>query len=809
VSRLPGARFQVPGSNSISSSDVLVAARRATDRTGAAEEKITRTGRALTSAWFWLAGILFALITWWPLGIRPASGLQGGDVYTYFFPLKAWYADRLRAGELPLWNPLVGHGFPALGESQTGVFYPFHLVLYRYLGLNAAYHLNFLLHYVLAFGFTCHYVRRIGFSFSECILAAVIFVYGWFPARSCLEWSIITGAWIPLAFWGVERFVSETRRGSLLATEIAIAMQLLAGHFNLAFVTLVGLMLYVPFRLLLDQCGWKQVFRQSVLFAVAALLACGVAAVQLIPSWELKNRSQRSTPEFAEQQVGYGSIPLAYLTQIVQPWRVYPRVSEPAFERAQLGGKNTNKVEAHLYFGLIPMILAGVGVGTIVTRKLRGTTRAEDRPIWTWLLIGAVSLTLALGTWTALSVHLPGFGYFTGPGRYGVLVQLAIAVAASTGMRCIREWFATESAHYTWLTWATWFVGCIAIMVMTDRWTAWSGGATGFVGSLFPVRSRWCTAVECGLLIIGVWVIISWVMVLVRRPASLFTITSALVAWADVMSVAQFVQFAEIRTDSPIHHLEFSTVRMLLQRYSPTAYSPTARMLARDQNAMSLCGAATVPVYLGIGPREYFGGALQVPAEFHWETSLTPNTLSWLRWAAVSHVLSFEAMQDQSLEPVWRGYDPLLHELLGRPPEQALWLYKVLGARERGYWVPATDESMVRNTAVNESIPMKPVTNIHVGANEVRMSMNCDEAAIVVLCDLMYPGWIVFVDGHRADPIDDNVFRAVRVDAGAHDIRWRYRPLSLTIGLVVSICALGGSVLFYGLALFYRRRSQI
>jgi hypothetical protein len=634
-------------------------------------------------------------------------------------------------------------------------------------------------------------------------LAAVIFVYGWFPARSCLEWSIITGAWIPLAFWGVERFVSETRRSSLIATQIAIGMQLLAGHFNLAFVTLVGLMLYVPLRLLLEQCPCRHLLRQSLLFALAALLACGIAAAQLIPSWELKSRSQRSTPEFAEQQVGYGSIPLAYLTQIIQPWRVYPRVSEPAFERAELGGKNTNKVEAHLYFGLIPMILAGVGIGAIVIRKLRGTTRAEDRPIWTWLLIGAVSLTLALGIWTALAVHLPGFGYFTGPGRYGVLVQLAVAVAASAGTRCIREWFATESARYTWLTWATWFVGCIAIMLMTDRWTAWSGGATGFVGSLFPVRSRWCTTIECGSVIVAAWVIICWVMVLVRRPASLFTITAALIAWADVMSVAQFVQFAEIRTDSPIHHRESSTVRMLLQRYFPTA-----RMLARDQNAMSLSGAATVPVYLGIGPREYFGGALQVPADFHWETSFTPNMLHWLRSTAVSHVLSFEAMQDENLEPVWGGYDPLLHELLGRPPDQALWLYRVVGARERGYWVPATYEN-VGNTPGSEPIPMKPVTNLLVGANEVSMSMNCDEAAIVVLCDLMYPGWIVFVDGRRADPMDDNVFRAVRVDAGAHDIQWRYRPLSLTIGLVVSICALGGSVLFYGLALFYRRTSQI
>jgi hypothetical protein len=218
---------------------------------------------------------------------------------------------------------------------------------------------------------------------------------------------------------------------------------------------------------------------------------------------------------------------------------------------------------------------------------------------------------------------------------------------------------------------------------------------------------------------------------------------------------------------------------------------------------MSLCGAATVPVYLGIGPQEYFAGALQIPSEFHWETTLTPNTLDWLRWAAVSHVLSFEPMQDQNLELAWMGYDPLLHGLLGRAPDQNLWLYEIVGSRPRGCWVSATDERSALETS--GTAPMNPVGDLHVAANQVTMSVDCSEPAVVVLSDLMYPGWTVFVDGRRVDPIEYAVFRAVRVNAGAHHILWRYWPASLTAGIVISVFSAVATGLFYGSMLFKKK----
>ena len=83
-----------------------------------------------------LVGLGLSLIFWWPL--YSGGGLLGGDIYTYFFPQKAYLSERLAAGEVPLWNNRVGHGYPLVGESQTGLFYPFH-VLYAVLDVSTAY----------------------------------------------------------------------------------------------------------------------------------------------------------------------------------------------------------------------------------------------------------------------------------------------------------------------------------------------------------------------------------------------------------------------------------------------------------------------------------------------------------------------------------------------------------------------------------------------------------------------------------------------------------------------------------------------
>jgi uncharacterized membrane protein YfhO len=82
----------------------------------------------------------------------------------------------------------------------------------------------------------------------------------------------------------------------------------------------------------------------------------------------------------------------------------------------------------------------------------------------------------------------------------------------------------------------------------------------------------------------------------------------------------------------------------------------------------------------------------------------------------------------------------------------------------------------------------------------------------LVLADSYFPGW----KAYRGDPNlgsqseaeleivrADGNFRAVRLDAGAHQIRFHYMPLSFKLGLCVSLTSI---VVLILLALYGLRR---
>jgi uncharacterized membrane protein YfhO len=61
---------------------------------------------------------------------------------------------------------------------------------------------------------------------------------------------------------------------------------------------------------------------------------------------------------------------------------------------------------------------------------------------------------------------------------------------------------------------------------------------------------------------------------------------------------------------------------------------------------------------------------------------------------------------------------------------------------------------------------------------------------IVVLTDVHYPGWQVWIDADEAELLRVNALvRGAFVPAGRHALRFAYRPSRLAVGLAVSSVA--------------------
>jgi hypothetical protein len=429
----------------------------------------------------WLVGAGLTAGFWSPL--LSGAGFLGGDVYNYFMPLKTYYAEGLKAGEIRFWHPKIGNGVSVLGESQTGVFFPAHLLAYRYLDVVPAYNAVFLLHTVLAFVFFVWLARHNGISLIGSLLGAGVFTFGWFAPRACLEWAATTGCWFPLEILLAQRWLETGKRRWGWLLSLILLVQLSAGHYQLAWVGMVGIGLFALIMMLWrarrrpasgypgdrsctqearceHRSSWGTPVADALgslgrIFALVGFLLAGVlwSAPQLLPTWELKGLSKRSEAGFAEE-VSYGRIPPKYLVQLVAPW-VY---LDPDGWLKWAGG-DSNRIEAHFALGSVPLLLLVVGL------FFRGLDARQRR----WLLLALSGLLLATGLPFVVLKHVPGFSFFRYPGRYSLIAALFGSLVITA---FLDRFFQKTSSRFI----AAMIVGALAFAEFY-----WSSRAVGYV----------------------------------------------------------------------------------------------------------------------------------------------------------------------------------------------------------------------------------------------------------------------------------------------------------------------------------------
>ena len=86
----------------------------------------------------WLADVLAllllalaVLIFFWPVVLGQAwIPKGGGDSVSFIFPMYRFAAQSFWSGTIPLWNPHQYAGSSFIGDNQSGIFYPFNLILF-------------------------------------------------------------------------------------------------------------------------------------------------------------------------------------------------------------------------------------------------------------------------------------------------------------------------------------------------------------------------------------------------------------------------------------------------------------------------------------------------------------------------------------------------------------------------------------------------------------------------------------------------------------------------------------------------------
>jgi hypothetical protein len=650
---------------------------------------------------------------WWQ-----GWGLVGGDMYSYFMPQKTYYATHLKQGDFPLWNNLVGHGYPVLGESQTAVLYPVNLLLYSLCDVQTAYNASQLGHYIFALLGTYLLARALGFSPTVTMYVALMFVYGWFPVRKCLEWAIITGAYFPWILWCAEMSLQHPAKHRwYILLSLLIGMVLLAGHYNLAFIALLCTALYIGLRFVFFPQGIstpiaavpsiKGKFVTSTSLIIAVTVGFLLAAVQLIPTLELKSYSQRRE-QTGDYNPAYGYLPPHALSHLVTfaSGAVTEEVDQDLkIPYALSMGANTNCIEAHFYLGIVPLCL--VIFGLCYGLSVGGVQR---RWVIIWMILAVVFVILAFGWLMPFLVYVPGFSYFTGPGRYTLAAQLALLMISAIGLEAIVRRLPAKA-------------GMILVSVIT----------------LFSLYDLWI--------------------------------------------ISESITYTVSLPNPPVNKVGLSHIKQTLDREPMPP-----RLFAPAQNLLTILGHAATPPYLGIGPQEYWNEATAIPKESEefekrWKDAKEPippypPRLKWMQQAGVTHIISFQPFDLKAwpCDLISDAPDAFINSALGRQNEP-VYFYRLNNSRGRFSWANSKETSTIK--LIKET------------ANRIEVDTSLPEKDTLILTELDYPGWRLFVDGQQVPGQQiDGMFRGITLEAGNHKLVWSYRPLSIVWGGYLSTITL-------------------
>jgi hypothetical protein len=228
----------------------------------------------------------------WTVAPQRDTGL--GDLVTEIYPWRAYAAQSIRHGELPLWNPYVFLGAPFQAHPCSALFDPVNW-LYNVLPTAAAWTAAFVLRAFLAALFMWLFLRELGASPAGVVAGALGFAFGGFM----LAWRGFpqgdSALWLPLLCLAVHRLRARPGARSVAVAALAFALPLFGGHTGVALYVVATGLAYAAFRLWWPPPDAPPARARFLgLTALAGLLSLAVAAVQLLPSLEWVQHTLRS-----------------------------------------------------------------------------------------------------------------------------------------------------------------------------------------------------------------------------------------------------------------------------------------------------------------------------------------------------------------------------------------------------------------------------------------------------------------------------------------------------------------------------------
>jgi hypothetical protein len=736
--------------------------------------------------WTTLSVILLVIVVvailapvWWDGGI-PATK----DTVLTNVPLAVYHSRALHGEESLFWCHYGGCGFPVHAESQGGFFHPWNFITALIVPESWVYQVR----WVGAVVFGClvmfAFLRGRKISLWGALVGAVGYGLGGFwVARLDMLPLLLAAPVLPLGWLAIEWIIQNKWRQGVTLGIAAVGWGLLAGHFQLTAISMVGIVLYGIGR------GFTSRKLIPVLsgLLVMGCLGIGIAAVQLAPTFELAKRSNRLIA--SDLQVGdYSLFPL----QIVGT--VFPRIF--GFQRT-VTFNSTNEWNTGDYWGsgVFWEACPYVGMGIIVL-ALIALLRKHPDAVLLWIIAG-IGLLLAFGKYTPIGIglqKLPMFSGFRIPARWLLLSAGAMATLGGIGVDTIGSDLKPKKLYGI-------LIIIFGICISVCLWIVSSR-----IGLITDVIEK------AGISVSGE----RWMQILTNAPATispweidqLFPIIALICLGIGIYlkfpkSVIAFIVTAEIlfftyRVLPPKINYQnlLSEISYLQPLQAERIYSEPLYQSGGKWNRLQAIPANVNWLY-GLKRLDVRGSLFDVRLTKYIETAkmeLRNGGHRLLALAGVSTVFSHDIMKNQLLRNIREG-DITTYEIPDKVPQ-------VFFPKEIQYVHPNEN---VLETLTSASSPVGEVMMVegleetvihgkdhnigiqHWGQGRIDIRTNGD-GGMLRIAESFDPGWQAHID-RRPTKIfrADYLFMAIPIPSGKHELVLSYHPPWFTEGLLLSI----------------------
>ena len=729
---------------------------------------------------------------------RVQNGLL--DVIQQYYPWRLYAVRTLRGGEIPLWNPHAFCGAPFVANLQSAIFYPLNLIFFL-TSVGRGFGFSALVHLFLAGTFTYLLLRHWKLRRTAALLGAVTFMFNgyfiaWMEFPSISLW---TGSWLPLILLLFDKSIVQRNTRWAVAAGAIVGVQFLGGHLNTSFYVVFGLTAYAAFRAVAGQWvngsmgQWNQVgLRHWSLvtghWSLIMLVGFALSAIQLLPTFELSQRSTRSVAHQYHEVVVNG-LPLHHLVTFLVPnffgnnrvgwWAGLKEVGTPL-----------NFIETMGYVGVLPLAFA-----------LFAICFCRNRHVYFFAGLALFSLLIAIGTplYAVFFYLVPGFKQLAAPARILYLLDFCLALLAAFGAEHLGTIRNTQYVRFCFLFPLLSLAALVAAILGFP--------AFFFYEELYPyevVQVTWSVVfIGATVLVIGYqvrkgvrakapWGIIS--IGLAVADLFLFGIHFNPVCDSRILDVTpESVKY--LRADRSPHRILSlappDDTKGALHWMPPN--TPMMYELSDIQGSDSLVVKQYLDVLRAVQPNAPTHDFRNVNAPFinllNVEYVLTEASLDPARWEQVSND-DVPVYRNRRVLPraflvsrtrVKHNRDDLL-DALAQPdfqPEREVLLEEELpsGMSDEGRETKGNDPTDVR------LIRYRP--------NQAMVRTRSTMPAVLVFSDTWYAGWRAAVDGKPQRVLRANgTLRAVALTVGEHRIAFAYHPVSFHLGAFWSLTGL-------------------